>query len=697
MKYSIIPIFLISILFVSTALAQDIYSDCSIYGTCKKEISSSFPSNTSTLNVNNSQFLQGLTPLEVAAFWYTIAAGGSVDFGGNDIYNIGEANATRFNGDWSGGNVSGNVNISGRLDATNIYTDFYWMNDLTNYDNAQISVVEFLGGGVFNSIATKYGIFVSDIFPSAGLDGTIVTVTNGDSEKITINTTENRFKILNGGLYVETNVSAQKLLEGGVGVCLSNGTGCVTVSGMNYTNLALTNQSNTFNANQTISGTLNISDGNIYLSGSASSRGNLYMDGTRAIYAGGQPAIEFSDPNAGTQIHVDGGEIIADADMFSTYSNLEFRNTSESLKMSYSSALDTYNFFAPINSSKNISTTGRICDSTGCIGSSGSTFNATYNMWAYNQTIPALNYANANFILKNGSTTTTAPIPFAQGINATNYSITKGLYVERIGPNAYSSSFYQTLLIDGASNAGGVLVRRDNRSKEPFVGFSVYDADGVERGQYNCGGGWGAPACTVQYGFFAINYTQETGTDSDDAQYIFDFDDAVIRSGTADFFYGDTSAASSHLGGVIGNKIAQTNNSGTSETTLYSLYIPGNVLSTNSDSLHFVYSGRIVSSANSKQVRVKFGADTIYDSGASNLEDGDFKIEGWIYRTGATTQKTIVTYSDNSPGAGFANLVDVATASRTLSSANSLVITGQGGASNEIVFDMGKVYWEPGR
>ena len=49
-----------------------------------------------------------------------------------------------------------------------------------------------------------------------------------------------------------------------------------------------------------------------------------------------------------------------------------------------------------INVSGSLNATGQICDVNGCIGSSSNTYNSTYNTWAYNMTLPAINYVNNN-------------------------------------------------------------------------------------------------------------------------------------------------------------------------------------------------------------------------------------------------------------------------------------------------------------
>lgn len=148
------------------------------------------------------------------------------------------------------------------------------------------------------------------------------------------------------------------------------------------------------------------------------------------------------------------------------------------------------------------------------------------------------------------------------------------------------------------------------------------------------------------------------------------------------------------IGGSLYNNTTTANNSSTTETDLWSQSIAANALGTNGDSLHFLYTGTIQTSLNTKQLRVKFGATTIFDSTAQNPAVAtDWIIEGWIWRTGATTQKSCVKLTTT--GGDLFTFADYATAAETLSGAVTLVVTGQGAANNQITFEAGKIYYEP--
>lgn len=154
-----------------------------------------------------------------------------------------------------------------------------------------------------------------------------------------------------------------------------------------------------------------------------------------------------------------------------------------------------------------------------------------------------------------------------------------------------------------------------------------------------------------------------------------------------------TSAVNAKAGGAVYASATAVNNSGTGETTLWSQTIAAAVLGVDGDTLHFYYAGTIQTSANNKRLRVKFGATTFFDSTAQNPGVATaFVIHGRIVRTGATTQKCSAELA-TTVGTLF-TFTGYAAAAETLANAIALAITGQGGASNEITFEYGKVWWE---
>lgn len=146
------------------------------------------------------------------------------------------------------------------------------------------------------------------------------------------------------------------------------------------------------------------------------------------------------------------------------------------------------------------------------------------------------------------------------------------------------------------------------------------------------------------------------------------------------------------VGGTLFQSTTTGSNSSTTETDLYSTTIPATTLQANGDALEFYYAGQINTSANNKQLRVKYGATTCFDSTAQNpLVSTDFVIHGKVVRTGAATQKCTAEMSTT--GGNLYTFTGYATPAETLTGTVVLKLTGQGGASNEIDFEVGRVSW----
>lgn len=154
---------------------------------------------------------------------------------------------------------------------------------------------------------------------------------------------------------------------------------------------------------------------------------------------------------------------------------------------------------------------------------------------------------------------------------------------------------------------------------------------------------------------------------------------------------GASSGNIAKVGGVIHTNTTTTGNVGAGEDTLFTYSVPAATLNTNKESIIATVAGFFGASANNKTLKVKFGATTIFDSGAlplTLLSSWIAKIE--IIRTGAATQKCNVTLSFAS-----ATMANYTTSSETLSGAVNLVVTGEGTSDNDIVGEILKVRWEP--
>jgi hypothetical protein len=148
------------------------------------------------------------------------------------------------------------------------------------------------------------------------------------------------------------------------------------------------------------------------------------------------------------------------------------------------------------------------------------------------------------------------------------------------------------------------------------------------------------------------------------------------------------------VGGTIFNSTTQTGNSTTTETDLFSNSIAASVLGTDGDSIEFYAAGTYATSVNSKQLRVKYGSTTIFDSGSLAITVANtWSVRGSIIRTGASTQKAIVQFESSSTVLSAS--ASFTSPGETLSGAVTLKVTGQGTASNDIVGEIWKGLWQP--
>lgn len=132
-----------------------------------------------------------------------------------------------------------------------------------------------------------------------------------------------------------------------------------------------------------------------------------------------------------------------------------------------------------------------------------------------------------------------------------------------------------------------------------------------------------------------------------------------------------------------------TGNVGTGEDDFLTYSVPGNTLIANGQALQFYAAGTIANNVNAKRIRVKFGATTIFDTGAAGIPISnaiDWTIKGMIVRTGAATQKCMVEMNTNN--ATLASYADYATAAETLSGASTLKLTGEAVSNDDIVQEL---------
>jgi hypothetical protein len=136
------------------------------------------------------------------------------------------------------------------------------------------------------------------------------------------------------------------------------------------------------------------------------------------------------------------------------------------------------------------------------------------------------------------------------------------------------------------------------------------------------------------------------------------------------------------LGGSLDINTTSISNTNTGETTLISYSLPADSMVNNGDIVEIQAWGIYAANGNSKTIKLKFGSQTILDTGAIAANGGSWSIKATIIRTSATTQEIITEIISSNSSVTDSSTRTAGT--QTLSNANLINCTGQGGASNDI-------------
>lgn len=168
----------------------------------------------------------------------------------------------------------------------------------------------------------------------------------------------------------------------------------------------------------------------------------------------------------------------------------------------------------------------------------------------------------------------------------------------------------------------------------------------------------------------------------------------VIADGGAVTAKAGGSTSLGPIGVVLKVNTTAVGNVGAGEDDLITYSVPASTLGTNGNYLEFEVFGTFAANANSKQVKVKYGATTLLASSAQTQNGGTWSISGKIVRTGAATQ--IASVNSSYDAANFQNLTNYTTPAETLSGAITLKCTGEAVADNDIIQKGLVVRWMPG-
>jgi hypothetical protein len=153
------------------------------------------------------------------------------------------------------------------------------------------------------------------------------------------------------------------------------------------------------------------------------------------------------------------------------------------------------------------------------------------------------------------------------------------------------------------------------------------------------------------------------------------------------------------VGGTMFDHFADVGNTGTSETDLYSDIIPASTLNTNGDKINASYGLAIINSTSTKQIKVYYSGNVIFDSGVlTTSAAASMSVDVHMIRDSSTSIRyNLCVTTTGMSTASFARAGTVT--GLTLSGTTTLKITGTaagaGAATNDIVAKLGSVEYRP--
>lgn len=159
---------------------------------------------------------------------------------------------------------------------------------------------------------------------------------------------------------------------------------------------------------------------------------------------------------------------------------------------------------------------------------------------------------------------------------------------------------------------------------------------------------------------------------------------AALGSGTPKVVFGSGQTEGSVSGVLTVSTTQAATIADTNETTLWSYSLPANTLSANNKGLHIYAVGTYAANGNAKTVRLKFGSTNVNGTGGSP-NGGAWRIDAYIYRTGASAQ--LATGEHGSNTIGYGNL-QLTTPAEDTTGAITIAVSGQNGtaSASDIVF-----------
>jgi hypothetical protein len=158
--------------------------------------------------------------------------------------------------------------------------------------------------------------------------------------------------------------------------------------------------------------------------------------------------------------------------------------------------------------------------------------------------------------------------------------------------------------------------------------------------------------------------------------------DSIISNSTVTIKQG-ISGNSMSLGGIVNINTNSSSNVGTSETDMLYYDLPSNSLYATHSFLEIEAYGNFASNANNKTLKIYFGTDLIFDTGAIAFNGSFWHIKAKIIKNSSSTQQCITDIITSDTLLRSSTVISSSTAD--LTSNNIIKFTGQGGLSNDVI------------
>jgi hypothetical protein len=194
----------------------------------------------------------------------------------------------------------------------------------------------------------------------------------------------------------------------------------------------------------------------------------------------------------------------------------------------------------------------------------------------------------------------------------------------------------------------------------------------------------------------AVGYTRPSGNDSGN---VWGGDQGLLLTGNnVERLKWDSNGVHimgklARAGGTVFTAQTDVGNVGAGEDDLHSKSIAASTLSVDGEALEATFVFTFAANANSKRVRIYFGATAVYDSTAQVQNGGSLSVRVRIVRTGAATQRGSATAVNDAGTPLFGDVHQYTTPGETLSGAVTFKATGEGVADNDIVNKMTEIKW----